>query len=93
MIKLFGKKRKKKVWALTFSPLDFADCNGVFSSMEKAEKAFWEHMNRNVENWRCLQLEATDNEEWAVYTFDYDYDTQSTEQVYVEIQPYFIDEI
>lgn len=89
MMKLFRKK-KKKVWALTFSPLDFADCNGIFSSMEKAEDAFWEHINRNIENWRNLQLEATDNEEWAVYTFEFD---SKSEQVYVEIQPYFIDEI
>lgn len=74
-----------KVWMLRFMNWDFADCNGVFSTKEKALDAFFQHLSRNSNHWFEPTIEEDDGD-WMLLNFQYSDDGELVfyEQVIIE---------
>lgn len=74
-----------EVWTLVFMNWDFADCNGVFSTKEKALDAFFQHFKRNDNHWSEPVIEEDDGD-WMLLNFQYHDDGELvfSEQVVIE---------
>lgn len=59
-----------EVWTLIFENIDFADCNGVFSTKEKAIDAFNQHCERCNDIWHNPTI-AENSEDWVLLEFYY----------------------
>lgn len=68
------------IWLLTFDNIDFADCNGVFSTREKALDAFKTHCDRNPNLWSNPKVDE-DSGNWLALSFHYHDDYYDNEEL------------
>lgn len=66
-----------EVWTLTFTNCDFSDCNGVYSTKEKAMDAFNQHVKRNQNIWLDTFTERY-RDNWISLIFEYKKDNYSS---------------
>ena len=57
-----------KVWILLFDDVNFWDCNGVFSTKEKAIESFNQHCERCSDIWLNVKKED-EGENWISFGF------------------------
>ena len=57
-----------KVWVLTFENVNFWDCNGVYSTKEKAIEALNRHYERCSDIWSNFDVDS-EEETWISYCF------------------------
>lgn len=57
----------QKVWMLTFEG-DCSDCNGVFSTREKAKAALMSHYERCKDIWSLFSQEV-EEDTWETWSF------------------------
>lgn len=82
----------KEVWVLNFECVDFHDCNGVFSTKEKAIKAFKSHCERCEKNWSNPMI-LEEDDDWVLLEFCYQDNYTEKEQQLCFITKYEIDKI
>lgn len=79
-----------KVWTLIFENTDFADCNGVFTTKEKAKSAFDAHA-KDCEFWLTPEIVEEGDDFMIIEFFYQDDDSEGYELCYITAK--VIDEI
>lgn len=57
------------VWVVEYRNSNFSDCNGVFSTWEKATASVMEDVKRCSDIWFDFKCEDF-SEDWSIYTFN-----------------------
>ena len=65
---MFFKVKNKKIWVVEYGDADLFDCNGVFTSKEKALKSVNEDFKRCSDIWIDKELEYA-SKDYICYTF------------------------
>lgn len=60
----------KEVWVKEYGSIEFRDCNGVFSSRDKAEESVWEDANRCSDIWKDMSC-VSEEDNFSCYEFEY----------------------
>ena len=57
------------IWVVEYENLNFSDCNGIFSTREKATASLMEDVKRCSDIWSNFKCEYF-SDDWGIYTFN-----------------------